>query len=125
MIDAWIMLVCVLRVQKHKQLAKGHDDLRQDAVMQQFFTLVNTLLNSNATTASRQLRIAVYRVVVFSSASGVVPSIPTFLVASQALTQNQPGLLHIESLSALHTASMKLSSSRRSVGKGHMVGCGV
>ena len=59
-------------MQKHKQLAKGHDDLRQDAVMQQFFSLVNTLLNSNATTAARQLRIAVYRVVVFTSASGTL-----------------------------------------------------
>jgi hypothetical protein len=57
-------------MQKHKQLAKGHDDLRQDAVMQQFFALVNTLLSSDAKSAARQLRMAVYRVVVFTSASG-------------------------------------------------------
>ena len=49
-------------LQKHKQLVKGNDDLRQDAVMQQFFRLVNELLAADAAAARRQLRIATYKV---------------------------------------------------------------
>lgn len=63
-------------MQKHVQLAKGHDDLRQDAVMQQFFALVNTLLQADAASAERRLRLACYRVVVFTSASGAAPLPP-------------------------------------------------
>ena len=32
----------------YRQLVKGNDDLRQDAVMQQIFSLVNLLLKENA-----------------------------------------------------------------------------
>ena len=47
----------------HKQLVKsGNDDLRQDAVMQQFFSLVNYILQANAKTRKRQLRIRTYKV---------------------------------------------------------------
>ena len=40
-----------------KQLVKGKDDLRQDAVMQQMFQVVNGLLKENTQTNRRQLRI--------------------------------------------------------------------
>ena len=47
----------------HRQLVKsGMDDLRQDAVMQQFFGLVNNFLQASAPTHKRQLRIATYKV---------------------------------------------------------------
>ena len=48
---------------KHKQLVKsGNDDLRQDAVMQQFFALVNNVLQASASTRKRQLHMVTYRV---------------------------------------------------------------
>ena len=45
------------------QLVKsGADDLRQDAVMQQLFGLVNSFLRASAPTRQRSLQIAVYKV---------------------------------------------------------------
>ena len=41
---------------------KGRDDLRQDAVMQQVFVLVNQLLAKEPATAKRKLSIRTYRV---------------------------------------------------------------
>lgn len=45
------------------QLVKGKDDLRQDAVMQQVFTIMNTFLTSNKQT--KRLLIRTYKVCVF------------------------------------------------------------
>lgn len=42
------------------QLVKGKDDLRQDAVMQQVFTIMNNLLASNKQTS--RLHIRTYKV---------------------------------------------------------------
>ena len=48
---------------RHKQLVKsGNDDLRQDAVMQQFFGLVNNVLHTSEAARKRQLRIRTYKV---------------------------------------------------------------
>jgi ataxia telangiectasia mutated family protein len=45
-----------------KQLVKsGNDDLRQDAVMQQFFGLINDLLSSSPESQQRQLSLRTYR----------------------------------------------------------------
>ena len=44
------------------QLIKGRDDLRQDAVMQQVFCLVNKLLSKEPATAKRKLSIRTYKV---------------------------------------------------------------
>jgi ataxia telangiectasia mutated family protein len=41
---------------------KGKDDLRQDAVMQQVFGMVNTLLQKNVETRKRNLKIRTYKV---------------------------------------------------------------
>ncbi|XP_039007779.1 serine/threonine-protein kinase ATM-like [Hibiscus syriacus] len=47
---------------KYKQLAKsGKDDLRQDAVMEQFFGLVNTFLHNHRDTWKRRLVIRTYK----------------------------------------------------------------
>ncbi|XP_022845090.1 serine/threonine-protein kinase ATM isoform X2 [Olea europaea var. sylvestris] len=47
---------------RYRQLAKsGNDDLRQDAVMEQFFGLVNTFLQNNRDTWKRRLRIRTYK----------------------------------------------------------------
>ena len=58
---------------EHLQLAKsGNDDLRQDAVMQQLFNLVNHLLGACAKTRRRQLGLQTYNVVPLTPAAGLV-----------------------------------------------------
>ncbi|XP_069700137.1 serine-protein kinase ATM isoform X2 [Periplaneta americana] len=54
------------------QLVKGKDDLRQDAVMQQVFTILNTLLKNNKETKKRKLLIRTYKVVPLSQRSGIL-----------------------------------------------------
>ena len=48
---------------EHKQVVKSGDDLRQDAVMQQFFRVVNALLRKDINVNKRSLQIRTYRVV--------------------------------------------------------------
>ncbi|KAJ7995488.1 hypothetical protein DPEC_G00245090 [Dallia pectoralis] len=55
-----------------RQLVKGQDDLRQDAVMQQVFHMCSTLLQRNSETRKRKLNIRRYKVVPFSQRSGVL-----------------------------------------------------
>jgi len=45
------------------QLLKGKDDLRQDAVMQQLFTVVNRLLDKDDLTCHQSMNIRTYKVV--------------------------------------------------------------
>ncbi|KAJ8771786.1 hypothetical protein K2173_026963 [Erythroxylum novogranatense] len=59
--------------QKYRQLAKsGNDDLRQDAVMEQFFGLVNIFLRNNRDTWRRRLGIRTYKVIPFTPSAGVL-----------------------------------------------------
>ncbi|KAJ1684822.1 hypothetical protein LUZ63_016212 [Rhynchospora breviuscula] len=59
--------------EKYRQLAKsGNDDLRQDAVMEQFFGLVNMFLQNHKDTWKRRLRIRTYKVVPFTPSAGLV-----------------------------------------------------
>ncbi|KAM7399540.1 hypothetical protein PAMP_018806 [Pampus punctatissimus] len=51
---------------------KGQDDLRQDAVMQQVFSMCSMLLQRNTDTRKRKLNIRRYKVVPFSQRSGVL-----------------------------------------------------
>jgi serine-protein kinase ATM len=51
------------------QLLKGKDDMRQDAVMEQVFGVVNQLLRSNKETRKRHARMRTYKVVPFSRVS--------------------------------------------------------
>uniref|UniRef100_A0A4W5QBE2 non-specific serine/threonine protein kinase n=1 Tax=Hucho hucho TaxID=62062 RepID=A0A4W5QBE2_9TELE len=55
-----------------RQLVKGQDDLRQDAVMQQVFHMCSMLLQRNTETRKRKLNIRRYKVVPFSQRSGVL-----------------------------------------------------
>ncbi|KAK1564596.1 hypothetical protein Q3G72_006661 [Acer saccharum] len=58
---------------KYKQLAKsGNDDLRQDAVMEQVFGLVNTFLRNHRDTWKRRLGVRTYKVVPFTPSAGVL-----------------------------------------------------
>jgi len=51
---------------------KGHDDLRQDAVMQQVFGVMNKLLAAEPKTKSKNLNVRTYKVVPLSQISGVL-----------------------------------------------------
>lgn len=79
---------------QRRQLIKGKDDLRQDAVMQQVFTVINTLLRACKETERRNLRIRTYKVVPLTQRSGVLEwcdntvPIATILVGSA----DTPGL---------------------------------
>ncbi|VVC40821.1 Hypothetical protein CINCED_3A017263 [Cinara cedri] len=52
-------------------LLKGNEDMRQDAVMQQVFGLMNRLLLSNKSTTKKKLTIRTYKVIPFSQQSGI------------------------------------------------------
>ncbi|KAH3745609.1 serine/threonine-protein kinase ATM [Pelomyxa schiedti] len=54
----------------YKQLVKGTDDLRQDAVMEQLFQMVNVLLTESHETRKRNLKIRTYKVVPLTPTSG-------------------------------------------------------
>lgn len=54
------------------QLVKGKDDLRQDAVMEQVFGLLNDLLKLNDETRKRKLNVRTYKVVPLSQRSGIL-----------------------------------------------------
>ncbi|KAM0786662.1 hypothetical protein ACM66B_002111 [Microbotryomycetes sp. NB124-2] len=56
----------------YRQLFKGNDDMRQDAVMQQLFHLVNDFLSKDARTRRRKLHLRRYRIVPMQKATGVL-----------------------------------------------------
>jgi len=57
---------------KRPQLVKGKDDLRQDAVMEQVFGLMNHLLEQNEETRKSKLNVRTYKVVPLSQRSGIL-----------------------------------------------------
>ncbi|KAJ7760552.1 hypothetical protein B0H16DRAFT_1415528 [Mycena metata] len=60
--------------ERYKQLFKGegNDDLRQDAVMEQVFTLVNTVLQGDRETNRRSLNVRGYVIVPLGAQAGVL-----------------------------------------------------
>jgi hypothetical protein len=73
----------------HKQLVKGRDDLRGDAVMQQVFGLVNVLLARDDATRQRALRMRTYRIVPLAPTAGVVQWVDETMPLSNYLTGGQ------------------------------------
>ncbi|TEA15433.1 Serine/threonine-protein kinase tel1 [Colletotrichum sidae] len=62
---------------KYRQLVKGgNDDLRQDAIMEQVFAAVSSLLKLHRTTQQRNLGIRTYKVLPLTSASGLIEFVP-------------------------------------------------
>lgn len=51
---------------------KGQDDLRQDGVMQQIFSLLNILLSENEHCRRRKLKIRTYKVIPLTPAAGLL-----------------------------------------------------
>ncbi|GJC90958.1 serine/threonine-protein kinase TEL1 [Colletotrichum liriopes] len=62
---------------KYRQLVKGgNDDLRQDAIMEQVFAAVSSLLKLHRSTQQRNLGIRTYKVLPLTSASGLIEFVP-------------------------------------------------
>ncbi|KAG5979878.1 Serine/threonine-protein kinase tel1 [Claviceps digitariae] len=62
---------------KYRQLVKGgHDDLRQDAIMEQVFAAVSSLLKLHRTTQQRNLGIRTYKVLPLTASSGLIEFVP-------------------------------------------------
>ncbi|CAL8069908.1 unnamed protein product [Orchesella dallaii] len=57
---------------QYNMLLKGQDDLRQDAVMQQVFGVINRLLQGEPKTKARQLHIRTYKVIPLSQRTGLI-----------------------------------------------------
>jgi len=70
---------------EYKTLAKGSDDLRQDAVMQQVFAHASDLLGAAAGARARHLRMRTYKVVPFNPQAGVVQWCTSTLPLSEYL----------------------------------------
>ncbi|GAA5948981.1 hypothetical protein JCM3765_003976 [Sporobolomyces pararoseus] len=58
--------------QRYRQLLKGDDDLRQDAVMEQIFALVNDFLAQDVETRRRRLKIRTYKVIPLQNSNGLI-----------------------------------------------------
>lgn len=62
---------------RYKQLVKGgHDDLRQDAIMEQVFAAVSSLLKLHRETQQRNLGIRTYKVLPLTTTSGLIEFVP-------------------------------------------------
>ncbi|RYO81555.1 hypothetical protein DL762_007046 [Monosporascus cannonballus] len=62
---------------RYKQLVKGgNDDLRQDAIMEQVFAAVSSVLKRHRSTQQRSLGIRTYKVLPLTSASGLIEFVP-------------------------------------------------
>ncbi|KAJ9091685.1 hypothetical protein QFC19_008976 [Naganishia cerealis] len=59
-----------------KIMFKNDDDLRQDSVMEQVFSLVNTLLLRDEATAKRELRFKTYTVLPLANSTGIIEFVP-------------------------------------------------
>lgn len=62
---------------RYRQLVKGgHDDLRQDAIMEQVFAAVSSLLKGHRATQQRNLGIRTYKVLPLTASSGLIEFVP-------------------------------------------------
>ena len=75
----------------YKQLAKsGNDDLRQDAVMQQYFKLTNSLLKT--TQSARKLRVKTYKVIPFTPEAGLLEWVDDTMTLASYLVSGEGGV---------------------------------
>ena len=95
----------------HKQLVKGRDDLRGDAVMQQVFGLVNVLLGRDDATRQRSLRMRTYRVVPIAPTAGVVQWVDETMPLSAYLTGGQSAHERYRPNDWSHSKSRELMSN--------------
>jgi len=75
----------------YKQLIKGGDDMRQDAVMQQVFEHVNQTLHRVEETRKRRLGIATYKIIPLTPQSGVIHFVENTISFGSYLTDKETG----------------------------------
>lgn len=74
-----------------KQLFKaGSDDLRQDAIMEQVFEVVSSLLQTNRLTRQRKLNIRTYKVIPLDATSGAIEFVQNTLPLNDFLRGAHP-----------------------------------
>ncbi|XP_043070286.1 serine/threonine-protein kinase ATM [Drosophila grimshawi] len=78
------------------QLIKGKDDLRQDAVMQQVFGIVNELFNSDSEFAERKLQLRTYKVTPLSMRCGIIEWVSNTIPIGTYLAGNGTGGAHMK-----------------------------
>lgn len=78
---------------EYPQLLKGKDDLRQDAYMQQVFTIMNGMLRSHKDAKKRRLNVKTYKVVPLSQRSGLLEWCSNSIPLSEYLvgSRHKPG----------------------------------
>lgn len=76
---------------RHKQLLKSADDLRQDAVLELLFKLVNELLQVNGQSTARQLHIRTYNVVPLTPGVGLVEWVMNTVSLADCLVNDRIG----------------------------------
>ncbi|XP_022209922.2 serine/threonine-protein kinase ATM [Drosophila obscura] len=85
-INAPIRVKCVCSDgQTRTQLIKGKDDLRQDAVMQQVFGIVNQLLKQDSEFIDRKLQLRTYTITPLSMRSGILEWCPNSMPVAMYL----------------------------------------
>lgn len=92
---------------EYRMLLKGHEDLRQDERVMQLFGLVNTLLNNDPETATRDLSIKRYAVIPLSSNAGLIEWVDhcdTLHMLIKEYRENRNILLNVENRQMLQLA---------------------
>lgn len=101
------------------QLLKGKDDMRQDAVMQQVFNVVNQLLRNNKEMSNRHASIRTYKVVPLSRVSPLdlfkTSSLFNFLPKFTALGHSRMVQQHDSARNVLGTEQKRVQRSARAV----------
>lgn len=69
---------------------EGNDDIRQDAVMEQVFQLVNNVLSRDRETRRRDLNIRCYKVIPLTSQAGVLEFVGNTLPLKDWLMKAHP-----------------------------------
>jgi hypothetical protein len=76
----------------YKQLVKGGDDMRQDAVMEQVFENINYTLQRNPSTFQRNLLIRTYKVIPLTPQTGILQWVENTLPFGAILCDRMNGL---------------------------------
>lgn len=83
-----LRIVCIASDGKsYPQMVKGRDDLRGDAVMEQMFTILNSLLEKDAEASKRNLLVRTYRIIPLSPFSGIMQFVSNTLQLKDVLTE--------------------------------------
>ncbi|CAK1361774.1 unnamed protein product [Cercospora beticola] len=71
----------------YRELYKsGDDDLRQDAIMEQVFDEVSSMLRNHKATRQRDLKLRTYKVIPLSSGSGIIEFVPNSMPINDFLS---------------------------------------